>query len=433
VGDRVRFEDAEHEVVAIDGTTLRLTAPGGRPWLASAAFLAASPGFAVVGGASGQRPAMPPFALLDAVTESAADRARFWESHILEVITGLPAGAAEGLEPRPEFDPRLRMLSEREAAKVAELTAAGEQVSTRTLGRLRKRYEEQGLWGLVDQRYARTSSQFGRVDERVIDAITAAVDEQTDASTGTRDPAWARAREILSARHPGLVLLNRHQVSARRGLIVTGGAGTGKTTAHPARPQPRAAAAAPPRPAGRRRADAGRLRHGPARRHPEDARLGVRPVRWRPGRQPAKYLAERIPATFVYAGINVEASGLFAGTRGQQIAGRFGVISCDPFPYGTAGQRQQWQALIATLEQSLRLHRHEAGQLLRLDAYLHDRTDGMIGSLSHLIRGAAVEAVIDGTERITRQTLDRVGLDHAAEGARTRRKAAVRRRRDSAG
>jgi hypothetical protein len=146
---------------------------------------------------------MPPFALLDAVTESAADRARFWESHILEVITGLPAGAAEGQEPRPEFDPRLRMLSEREAAKVAELTAAGEQASTRTLGRMRKRYEEQGLWGLVDQRYARTSSQFGRVDERVIDAITAAVDEQTDASTGTRDRAWARAREILSARHPG--------------------------------------------------------------------------------------------------------------------------------------------------------------------------------------------------------------------------------------
>jgi hypothetical protein len=27
-----------------------------------------------------------------------------------------------------------------------------------------------------------------------------------------------------------------------------------------------------------------------------------------------------------------------------------------------------------------------AGQLLRLDAYLHERTDGMIGGLSHFIR-----------------------------------------------
>ena len=71
-------------------------------------------------------------------------------------------------------------------------------------------------------------------------------------------------------------------------------------------------------------------------------------------------------------------------------------------------------------------------QLLRLDAYLHERTDGMIGSLSHLIRGAAVEAILDGSEKITRETLDRVGLDHAAEAARTRRKTTARRRRDSA-
>ena len=104
------------------------------------------------------------------------------------------------------------------------------------------------------------------------------------------------------------------------------------------------------------------------------------------------------------------------------------MITCQAFPYGTAVQRQQWQALIATLEQSLRRHRHEPGQLLRLDAYLHERTDGMIGSLSHLIRGAAVEAVLDGSEKITRETLDRVGLDRAAEAARTRRKSARRRR-----
>jgi hypothetical protein len=30
---------------------------------------------------------------------------------------------------------------------------------------------------------------------------------------------------------------------------------------------------------------------------------------------------ERIPATIVYAGIDVEHAGLFTGTRGQQIAG----------------------------------------------------------------------------------------------------------------
>jgi transposase InsO family protein len=204
VGDRVRFEEGEHQVVGIEGTTVRLLAGDGRPWLAALAFLTASPGFELLGsGGHGRGPALPPFAMLDTVTEPAADRARFWESHVLEVITGLPAGAGEGQEPRPEFDPRLRTLTEREAAKAAELAAAGEPVSTRTLKRMRLNYEAQGLWGLVDHRNTRRRAPFGRVDERVIGAIAAAMDEQADASTGTRDRAWRRTQEILADRYPG--------------------------------------------------------------------------------------------------------------------------------------------------------------------------------------------------------------------------------------
>jgi hypothetical protein len=58
---------------------------------------------------------------------------------------------------------------------------------------------------------------------------------------------------------------------------------------------------------------------------------------------------------------------------------------------------------------------------LKLDAYLHERTDGMIGSLSHLVRGAAIEAVLDGSEAITKATLESVRLDHAAELAHRQR------------
>jgi len=274
-----------------------------------------------------------------------------------------------------------------------------------------------------------------------------------------------------------LVLLNRHQISARRGLIVTGAAGTGKTTAvtqlgrnhelllrhrlgHQvvAGRMPVVYVTVPPAATPKMLASefarfAGVPVH--SRQNQADITNAVCDVLARlradlvlvdeihnlnlatragaDASDQLKYLAERIPATFIYAGINVEGSGLFAGTRGQQIAGRFGVITCQAFPYGTAAQRQQWQALIATLEQSLRLHRHQPGQLLRLDAYLHERTDGMIGSLSHLIRGAAVEAILDGTEKITRETLDRIGLDHAAETTRTRRKTVARRRHASAG
>ena len=126
-----------------------------------------------------------------------------------------------------------------------------------------------------------------------------------------------------------------------------------------------------------------------------------------------KYFSERIPATFVYAGLNVEREGLLSGTRGQQIAGRFSMIRTGAFP-----GREEWSALIAALEDSLRLHAHTPGTLTSLDVYLHQRTNGMIGSLLRLIRSAAIQAVIEGSERITRTTLDDIEIDVAAESAR---------------
>lgn len=127
-----------------------------------------------------------------------------------------------------------------------------------------------------------------------------------------------------------------------------------------------------------------------------------------------KYFAERIPATFVYAGIDVEREGLLSGTRGQQIAGRFSMIRTGPFPRGV-----EWTALISALEASLRLHRHVPDTLAKLDTYLHQRTTGMIGSLLRLIRSAAIQAVIDGRERITRASLEEIEVDVAAETARS--------------
>lgn len=55
--------------------------------------------------------------------------------------------------------------------------------------------------------------------------------------------------------------------------------------------------------------------------------------------------------------------------------------------------------------------------LVRHAGYLHQRTGGMIGSLSHLIRGAAIDAICDGTEKITKAHLEAVRLDHAATAA----------------
>jgi len=123
-----------------------------------------------------------------------------------------------------------------------------------------------------------------------------------------------------------------------------------------------------------------------------------------------KYLSERIPATFAYAGISLDRTGLLSGTRGEQIAGRFGMARTGPF-----GLDQQWTALVAALEASLRLHRHQPGSPPELDRYLHRRTHGMIGSLLWLIRSAAIDAVLDGTEKITKKSLAAVDADITSE------------------
>lgn len=70
---------------------------------------------------------------------------------------------------------------------------------------------------------------------------------------------------------------------------------------------------------------------------------------------------------------------------------------------------------MATLESALRLHQHRAGSLTGQAKYLHQRTNGSISSLSHLVRQTAITAILDGTEAIDRPMLDATVIDHAAE------------------
>jgi len=72
----------------------------------------------------------------------------------------------------------------------------------------------------------------------------------------------------------------------------------------------------------------------------------------------------------------VDEIGLFAGTRGRQVAGRFTLIPARAFDYGTTEQRETWRGLVSTMEASLRLHRHRPGTLTGLDEYLTRKSNG---------------------------------------------------------
>jgi hypothetical protein len=154
VGDRIRFEGRKQQVIGLEGTALRLLSDEGDTSVMAAGYVMAATDFEVLdrGPETVPERVLPPFALVDALPPSAVQQARFWEQHVVEVLTGLPPDAVEGTAPRPEYDPAWRTLMEREAAKVAELAAGGQQISKRTFLRMRQRYEAEGLWGLVDGR-----------------------------------------------------------------------------------------------------------------------------------------------------------------------------------------------------------------------------------------------------------------------------------------
>ncbi|MFE3149902.1 integrase [Streptomyces sp. NPDC059218] len=149
---------------------------------------------------SGGRRKVPPSARLAEFPETAAERALWWEGHILEVLHGLPPNAREGAAARPEFDPRRHSLAERERAKAAELTADGHTVTASGIKQRRQRYQRDGLLGLADGRSAKQMSAFGKVDPAVVEAMREAIEETGEDSSKTIGFIVWRAKEILAGR-----------------------------------------------------------------------------------------------------------------------------------------------------------------------------------------------------------------------------------------
>ncbi|MEW1660130.1 Mu transposase C-terminal domain-containing protein [Streptomyces sp. NPDC093707] len=202
VGDRVRFDDRVHTVVGLSGTTVRLVDEHNTASMVMFAHLMASDGFELL-DATATTPGLPPFGLLDTVPEVALRKARFFEKHLIEVETGLPPEAPKGAVPRPEYDPQWRTVNERLTAKAAELTASGTAVTERTLFRLRSKWRDEGLWGLVDRRATRLSSApgTGQVDDRLVEVVLEVLAAQESMSTGTRTRVIRQAEKLVAERH----------------------------------------------------------------------------------------------------------------------------------------------------------------------------------------------------------------------------------------
>lgn len=130
-----------------------------------------------------------------------------------------------------------------------------------------------------------------------------------------------------------------------------------------------------------------------------------------------KFLANCVSATFVYAGINVEGSGLLVEGKSKENAyasqtqHRFKTYSISPFAKGS----KEFMELLATFESNLALMNQQPGTLANLSDFIHDRTGGFMGAISQLIREGANLAIKDESEKLSWNILNKVKLAYASE------------------
>ncbi|MFE0726889.1 Mu transposase C-terminal domain-containing protein [Streptomyces antibioticus] len=199
LGDRVRYDGREHTVAALHGTSVRLVDDAQAAGVVLLGHLLASEGFTVLSTAL-SRPPLPEAGVLEGLPEEAAQRAEWWRRHLTELLTGRPDGDADG-SVRAEYDPTVHSLRQRELTKVAELRDCGEDVGLSTLRRMRSRFENEGVAGLVDGRLRRPATGTSRADPRVVDAIAKVAGSRTDESTVSAQVLRRRVERLLVAEH----------------------------------------------------------------------------------------------------------------------------------------------------------------------------------------------------------------------------------------
>ncbi|MFC6356606.1 TniB family NTP-binding protein [Luethyella okanaganae] len=123
-----------------------------------------------------------------------------------------------------------------------------------------------------------------------------------------------------------------------------------------------------------------------------------------------KQLSEQCAATFVYAGINVDQSGLFTGLRGQQIAGRFDTHHVTRFTNATAAGRSDWESLLVDFEDTLGLIEQTPGTILEFSGQFFAHAGGSIGKLADTLRSCSLEAMTSGQERLSKDILRSRGV-----------------------
>ena len=199
-GHRVALGQDVYTVLQLNGTTVTLQEQRGELSAMLLGYMLTAPGFAALDAVPPKR--APQDGRLSVLDEAEQQRVRWLEGHLIELETGRhPEGKA-----RPAYDPDLHRVEERELAKLAELKAAGTEMTQRHLQRLRQAYRDEGLIGLADKRALRSQMPGATVDPRVVAAIEKMLADPRGRSTVARSVMLTQLQRKLDEAHgPGEV------------------------------------------------------------------------------------------------------------------------------------------------------------------------------------------------------------------------------------
>jgi Bacterial TniB protein len=132
-----------------------------------------------------------------------------------------------------------------------------------------------------------------------------------------------------------------------------------------------------------------------------------------------KDIADHVPATFVYAGINIENLGVIASDRGDQLGGRSSIVRIEPYNRANNEERAMWNSVLVSFERAFHLYGQKDTDILQHGAYLWDVTQGSMGDLGDLLTLAAKLAISEADdpkdEALTLALLETISPSIAAQ------------------
>jgi len=161
-------------------------------------------------------------------------------------------------------------------------------------------------------------------------------------------------------------------------------------------------------------------------------------------------LMEDFGGTVLFAGANLENTGMLSGDYSDTLSGRVATETCHAYDRTTPNGQSEWKGFLTNIEEDIRLLHHKPETLAAMEKYIWDRTRGLPASVTGLITDACGRAMDDylayhtgsdaererftkaPREEITKDLLAAIPVNHYTDTAPEREKRAEAKKQKDA-